>query len=117
MKKISKPCILYLSTENSNQRHWNTYISLLSAERKKRVNNAPFNHKPLLFFSELLVKFAANNLLEINFDQIKISFDSQGKPYFPDFPDLHFNVSHSNEIVTLIIPHIFFNVKENKKKR
>ena len=103
MKKILKPCILYLSTETLNQRKRNAYFALLSEKRKKRVNKAPFNHKSLLIFSELLVIFAASSLLEINFDQIKIAFDSQGKPYFLDFPNLHFNVSHSNEIVTVFI--------------
>lgn len=101
MKKFSLPCILYLYTDNFDHNNWDTYTSMLSPERKVRVNRAPTHYKPVLVFSELLIRSVASKILNIDFNKIRIDTNSYGKPFLPDYPQLHFNVSHSNKVVTI----------------
>lgn len=47
----------------------------------------------------ILPRLAIHRLYAIALDQIDLPRTSAGKPYFPDDPDFHFNLSHSGEYV------------------
>ncbi len=70
-------------------------------ERFKKKSSMP----EMKFFSSLLgeaiVKTVAAKKLNSTPDAILIERTPSGKPYLKDFPELHFNISHSNNAVTV----------------
>ncbi len=73
----------------------------LDDERFKKKSSVP----QMKFFSSLLgeaiAKTVAAKRLKSTPVEILIERTPSGKPYFKDFPELHFNISHSNNAVTV----------------
>ncbi|MDR0446967.1 MAG: 4'-phosphopantetheinyl transferase superfamily protein [Oscillospiraceae bacterium] len=57
--------------------------------------------KQRALLGELLARAALTRWLRTPADEIIIKTDERGKPYLPDFPEAHFNVSHSGRYVAV----------------
>ncbi|MCM1328978.1 MAG: 4'-phosphopantetheinyl transferase superfamily protein [Ruminococcus sp.] len=74
----------------------------LSEYRREKVNSCRF-------LKDKKLSLAAGMLLDSGLSQyglrekdIKISLSEYGKPYLADYPDIHFNLSHSGEIALAV---------------
>ena len=54
-------------------------------------------------YSELLVRYLASKQLNISFSDIVFAKNSYGKPYLSDYPEFHFNVSHSCKYLVVLV--------------
>jgi len=103
MEKLSNNCLIYFQITNWDQNKESTYIKYLSPDRKNRVNSSSPQNKPLLIFSEILIRIVASKLLNIDYCEATFSHNSYGKPYLSDYPNFHFNISHSNDTIVLLV--------------
>ena len=39
----------------------------------------------------------------LSLPELKVAVDSAGKPFLPDRPDIHFSISHSDEVVMCVV--------------
>lgn len=75
----------------------------LSPERQADVDRKRFeNDKKLSAGAGLLLRYAFKNA-EISEDFPVIEKNLFGKPYLRDYPDIHFNISHSGKYVFLAV--------------
>ena len=52
-----------------------------------------------MFIGEILAKTVIKKTFGIDIAKQKFAYAEQGKPYLPNYPDVHFNISHSGEYV------------------
>lgn len=75
----------------------------MSPERKKRIKCLVPAQRTILIGSELIVRILACNYLNINNSEIVFGQNSYGKPYIIGFPNFHFNVSHSENLLVILL--------------
>jgi 4'-phosphopantetheinyl transferase len=83
----------------------NARISEISAAKKERIETAKrAETKASLLAGELLIRAAlkASHGLE----NVEIAVDEHGKPYLPQHPDVHFNLSHSGNIAVCTVSDV-----------
>lgn len=78
---------------------WN----LIPQERKKRVETAPDSQKPLIAYSDLLVRYIASSTLNISPNNIVFDKSKLGKPFVKGFPNFRFSISHSGNLLVVFI--------------
>ncbi len=80
-------------------------LSAISEEKRARIETAKrIETKAALLAGELLVRAslkASNGLSDV-----KIAVDSHGKPYLPEHPALHFNLSHSENYAVCTVSDV-----------
>lgn len=103
MIKPTPTFLIYLPLSKYIPEMHASYLHLISEERKARVEKAPHKQKSLLVYSELLVRLVACKILDISYDNVHIERNAYGKPFIMNYPHFHFNVSHSNEALTLFV--------------
>ena len=83
----------------------NARISEISAAKKERIETAKrAETKASLLAGELLIRAAlkASHGLE----NVEIAVDEHGKPYLPQHPEIHFNLSHSGNIAVCTVSDV-----------
>ena len=78
------------------------YMKYVSIDRKLKIikyKNEIDKKRSLL--TELLIKKATNQALNIPINEIKISYNPYGKPYIDNVRNFKFNVSHSGSYVVI----------------
>ena len=79
-------------------------MSMVSPEKRKRVSKLKFPIDQLLTLcSEALVRFLDCEHHNIYNSDIKFSENEYGKPYLEDYPDFHFNISHTRDALAVAI--------------
>lgn len=83
------------------------YLKDVSPDRQKRAARLKsLDLKALSVGAEVLLLKAVEQFFGIR-DQLKQSKDDQGKPFFPEYPNVHFNLSHSgNFVVCAVSDHL-----------
>ncbi len=72
----------------------NAHIHTISEEKQARIKTAKRTEtKASLLAGELLIRAALN--ASHGLENVKIAVDPHGKPYLPEHPEVHFNLSHS----------------------
>lgn len=56
-----------------------------------------------MLIGDILAKFAVKNVFAIDIAKQRIGYGEFGKPYLLDYPDIHFNISHSGEYVVCAV--------------
>ena len=96
--KYEKFNILDLSDEE-----YQNFYSLMDDMRKQKVDIlANEKNKKQTVAGEMLAKKTISNYLNISYDSIKIIEAENGKPFAENL-DIHFNISHSDNIVVCAI--------------
>ena len=103
MQNNQKPCLFYLKITSSPNQQIDRYWNLLSPDRKKRIKSLGPDQRTILIGSELIVRILACSYLNINNSEIVFRQNSYGKPYIIGFPNFHFNVSHSENLLVVLI--------------
>jgi 4'-phosphopantetheinyl transferase len=52
---------------------------------------------------KLLARYALSELLKVPPDSLAFTYGERGKPLLRDFPDIHFNISHSGKLVVCAV--------------
>lgn len=79
----------------SDEDFYNIDLRCISSERRVRIQRMRFvNDRKLSFLSELLLYYGFDQKLKGN---KTIKYDENGKPFFADYPEFGFNISHSGE--------------------
>lgn len=103
MQNNQKPCLFYLKIISSPNQQIDRYWNLLSPERKKRIKSLGPDQRTILIGSELIVRILACNHLNINNSEIVFGQNSYGKPYIIGYPNFQFNVSHSENLLVVLV--------------
>ncbi len=98
IKYMNKVYFLNTDQFNNPDLYMKAY-SFISDERRKKADS--MSHRAGKFRSVGAGYLIALGLQEAGLSPLeeRIAFSTHGKPYLPDHPDIHFNVSHSGEYV------------------
>lgn len=81
-------------------------LSLVDEARKEKILKYRFDKdRRLSLAAALLLRRALeeSGVLQDKLTKLNVSVNAQGKPYLPDYPELHFNLSHSGEIALCVL--------------
>lgn len=90
-------------TELKNEAIYKKAYKNVSMERQKKADSFRFQKDKILSIgSELLLKQGLSDL-GINIKDISYRYGENGKPYLHDMENVHFNISHSEDVVICAI--------------
>jgi 4'-phosphopantetheinyl transferase len=93
-----KNFIWLVEIEDQNYKKAQTSLNILSTQEINRWYSFKFEKNKA---SYLISRIALRNILSlatnVTPEKINFSFTNYGKPFIADFPNLHFNLSHSNK--------------------
>ena len=85
------------------EQYKNKFFQYLPKEEQSDYLQKDFNKARLSsFLGKVLLYRLAKQRINL-FDNIKFSYHKQGKPYFKEYPDFHFNISHSSDYVIVAV--------------
>ena len=87
-----------------------------SEERLKNPSSVPHIKFLSSLSGEAILKTVAAKRLKLQTDEILIERTHSGKPYFKDFPYIHFNISHSNNAVAVAVSDFPIGIDTEKLK-
>ena len=98
-------CLYFLpASESIETSNFDVLLSVISEERRKRINAFHFDvDKKLSLYAELIVRFAACEMLNISNSDIIIDTNEYGKPFLKNYPNFYFNVSHTRNAVVVCV--------------
>ncbi len=98
-------CLYFLPvSESLGTSNFDVLLSVISEERRKRINAFHFDiDKKLSLYAELIVRFAACEMLNISNSDIIIDTNEYGKPFLKNHPNFYFNVSHTRNAVVVCV--------------
>ena len=83
---------------------FDNFMMLVSEKKREKINRFCFiEDAKRSLYGEILVRYLACYKFGINNDDIKMLFNEYGKPYIEDYPDFHFNLSHSGQWIVCAI--------------
>lgn len=87
-----------------NRLYLDRFLNYLSPKRIDKINKYRYTlDKKRSIIAELLILKMAYDVLGVPFDEIKISYNSYGKPYIDDVNDYRFNVTHSENHIVIAV--------------
>lgn len=79
-----------------------SFINIISKERKRKIiNYQSYIDFKLGLYSELLIRLYICSTFNIKNDKINIQVDKYGKPFISNIPNIHFNISHTNNVLVV----------------
>lgn len=85
----------------------NTFQYLLKfvhAEKRERILKQKLKqNEDNMLIGEILIKTVIKKTFGIDIAHQEFACTEYGKPYLPDFPDVHFNISHSGDYVVCAV--------------
>lgn len=82
--------------EKSDPEMLRCLLPRVSPKKQIQVGRMRFDiDKKLHVYPEMLLRYKAGELLSVSGRDLLIRYNPFGKPYFPDYPTLHFNISHT----------------------
>lgn len=83
-----------------------TLWELLTEEEKKRANNYKFpKHRDAFITSRGYLRKILSKYLQIPPQIIEFAYTAKGKPYLVNYPQLQFNLSHSQDLIVYAITY------------
>ena len=100
-----KPEIYLIKLEKSlDDKTFDFLLSLTEEKRKEKVLRQKLRKKAeIKLLSESLAKYAVKKSFGIDIKKQNIDYTEFGKPYLRDYPDIHFNVSHSGDCIVCAV--------------
>lgn len=82
---------------------YNRFLSLIPAERRRKaLSYCNLRDRKKTIAAFLLLRKGLK--IEYGFQEVpEIAYQQYGKPYFKDFPEIHFNISHCENAVACVI--------------
>ncbi|MCL2592648.1 MAG: 4'-phosphopantetheinyl transferase superfamily protein [Defluviitaleaceae bacterium] len=77
------------------------FLYLSETEKQDFVKIASLNRQKQFLYSKVLLKKIASKLLNIDFKELSIAKDKNGKPFFADYNELYFSLTHSKNMIVL----------------
>lgn len=68
-------------------------------KRENIIHHIKKEEKDRMLIGDILVKYILKTRFSISMIGLNVGLGPFGKPYLPDYPDIHFNVSHSGKYV------------------
>lgn len=107
--------IIIDNIKNYTKEDYNYFLSLIKKEKAKKISNkSGIKWKQSILGEYLLIK-ALNEKYNINYNNIKIIYNKNGKPYIYN-NNIFFNISHSNDLVVCVLSDKLIGVDVEKVK-
>ena len=109
-----------------SEKELSLFLELTDEERKTKIKKQGIGRRTTAsLVGDVLVRLAIKKEYGINLKNINFSHEEKGKPYLSDYPSVHFNVSHSGDVVVCAVSDSpvgvdvekIREVKENVKKK
>jgi len=108
-------CRLY---ESLPENIFSLFMMATGEEKKKRILKQKNRRKAeAMLVGEVLAKLAVKEQFEINIESQKFEKSKTGKPYLSGYPDVHFSISHSGDIVVCAVSSSSVGIDVEKIKR
>lgn len=77
------------------------------SDEKRKIISACFDEmaKKESLYSHIAVKIIIKREFGINIDEIAIVTDEMGKPHIAGHPEIHFNISHTDNLIAIALSH------------
>lgn len=104
---ISDFRIFMVCTNDNIDKQTIGYFNRYLDDNKKQClfNKRQSNDKNNCIISDVLSKVAIKKTFSIDIAKQKIAYTEYGKPYLLNYPDVHFNISHSGKYVTCAVSY------------
>ncbi|MCL2051128.1 MAG: 4'-phosphopantetheinyl transferase superfamily protein [Lachnospiraceae bacterium] len=90
--------------ENIDEAIISKWLAYVTPGQQERLNRFRFREDFLRsLFGEAMIRTVAGEIISVSPEKLNISRPKGEKPFFPDYPELHFNISHSGEWVICAI--------------
>ncbi len=90
--------------ENIQSQTFNFLLRFVDAEKQKRIDRLKIKaDKDLTLTGDILAKYCIAKVFGINFGDIRLRIGEFGKPYITGFSNVHFNISHSGNVVVCAV--------------
>lgn len=95
--------VIVLSTESTlDMERFDSLLSLLAEEKKERILRIRSDRDAQnCLLGDVLTRMEISNMTGLKNEQIVFMLNKYGKPYLKDYPDIHFNISHSGHYVAV----------------
>ena len=95
-----------MNVKNLDSHQFDFLLNFADEHIKERVKNIHLSSKKhVMVVANVLRKFLVFKLFKIPFEEQKIAFNENGKPYFEN-NEIHFNVSHSDDYVACAVGRV-----------
>ncbi len=94
--------LYWLNTENFSDGIYQDYYKKLSPARRNKTDNYHFAEDKRLSVGAGALLDKGLSYYGLKEADVQLSYNGNGKPFLPDFPEIHFNLSHSGTIVFAI---------------
>lgn len=82
------------------------FYEKLSAKRRQKIDGYRMEKDKLLSLGAGILIDKGLETFGLREANVRIAEGTYGKPYFPDYPDIHFNVSHSEKMVIAVFADV-----------
>lgn len=93
---------IYLVKVNSpiDENTFQYLLGFIQFEKQERILRQKIKQNAdNMLAGEILAKVVIKKTFDIDISRQEFAYTEYGKPYLPDYPDVHFNISHSGEYV------------------
>lgn len=94
--------LYWLNTEDLSNGIYQEYYKKLSPARRNKTDNYHFIKDKCLSVGAGALLDKGLSCYGLKEADVQLSYNENGKPFLPDFPEIHFNLSHSGTIVFAI---------------
>lgn len=94
--------LYWLNTENFSDEIYQDYYKKLSPARRQKADNYHFIKDQRLSVGAGILLDKGLSCYGLKEACVQLSYNRNGKPFLPDFPEIHFNLSHSGTMVFAI---------------
>lgn len=97
--------LYYLTIDdNFDRENYNLLLSFVSKDKQRQVIQLSNDiSKKVTLYAEALSRIIACNDLGVSNTEITILRNQYGKPYIKEFPKCHFNISHTSNIIVIVV--------------
>lgn len=97
---------IYLVKVNSpiDENTFQYLLKFVHTEKRERILKQKIKQNAdNMLIGENLAKVAIKKTFGVDIAKRKFAYTEYGKPYLPDYPDVHFNISHSGEYIVCAV--------------
>lgn len=91
--------LYWLNTENFSDEVFQYYYNMLSPARRSRADGYRFKKDKQLSVGAGILLSKGLSYYGLDEADVQLSYNENGKPFLLDFPEIHFNLSHSETMV------------------
>ena len=105
MKHYEKNNLYIIKNQKKIEENLFDYLlSFVSLEKQERILKQKIKQNAdNMLIGEILAKTVIKKTFGIDIAKQKFAYLEYGKPYLPNYPDVHFNISHSGEYVACAV--------------